>query len=175
MELVPLETVCEAPGSGYSLRPQTRELVFARAGEYATRAILPRKGSPGAAAYDLFTPTDIRVSAGRMTVVPTGWSVRLPRGKYLKIESRSGLAARGIVVVGGVVDSDYSGEIRVVLHNLSQSDIMGAWTANAGDRIAQAIVMDCMNHLEPVEADTLPPLDEDLVARGSGGFGSTGA
>lgn len=152
-----------------------KELVFARIGPHAANAILPRKGTPGAAGYDLYAAESALLikdegASAATKAIPTGWSVRIPPGKYLKICERSGLALKGVSVGGGIIDSDYTGEIKVILRNHASTPC----AVSQGDRIAQAIVMDCHNDLVPVEADSLPTLEGDLAARGCGGFGSTG-
>lgn len=152
-----------------------RELVFARIGHFADKAILPRKGSPGAAAYDLYAAENVTLFGDRQMTVPvsTGWSVRVPPGKFLWIAERSGLALKGVSVGGGIIDSDYSGEVKVLLRYHSPSPGLHH-RINVGDRVAQAILIDCHNDFVPVEVENLPALSDELSQRGTGGFGSTG-
>jgi len=128
-------------------------------------ARLPERATDGAAGYDLFALEDTTI-LGR-AVVRTGIAVVIPAGYYGRVAPRSGLAVKHrIDVCAGVIDSDYRGEIGVVL---SQGNgWTPSYTVKAGDRIAQLIL----------EKIATPPVEEvgdlDETARGSGGFGSTG-
>lgn len=126
---------------------------------------LPTRGHDTDAGLDLYAPMDIALPADGVVKVHLGVSIQLPVNTYGKIEGRSSLAARGIDVLGGVVDEGYRGEIAVVLKNNSSHRL----TLNGGDRIAQLIV-------QPYIAVT-PELVEELddTERGAGGFGSTGS
>ena len=132
----------------------------------------PTRATAGSAAYDLrYTPTDddesIVVHANSTKVLPTGLSIELPEGYVALVCSRSGLAAKhGIQVLNapGVIDSDYRGEIRVILHNNSDHSVI----FRAGDRIAQLMIVPVLS-VDWVSVDALGETD-----RGDGGFGSTG-
>ena len=130
----------------------------------------PYYASPGAAAMDLHACTDeaVTIPAGGRAVIPTGIAIALPDPGYVAlIFARSGLGIKhGIALSNGVgvIDSDYRGEIRVGLTNLSDTP----YTVQPGDRIAQlAVVPVVQAQLEFCDA-----LDE--TGRGAGGFGSTG-
>jgi dUTP pyrophosphatase len=100
-------------------------------------------------------------------MVPTGIFIELPRGFEAQIRPRSGLAARhglGIVNSPGTIDSDYRGEIKILLVNLSAEPFV----LNPGERIAQMVVA----RYERVEWNEVDELSG--TERGSGGFGSTG-
>ena len=107
------------------------------------------------------------LAPGQRTMVPTGLSVAIPQGYEIQIRPRSGLAAKhGLTCLNtpGTIDSDYRGEIKVILINLGQE----AFTIQRGERIAQLV-------LAPVTRlawQAVEALDE--TARGAGGFGSTG-
>ena len=129
-------------------------------------AKLPIRATPGSAGYDLAASDSKTIPPGGRDLVATGLSIKVPEGTYGRIAPRSGLAVRnGIQVGAGVIDSDYTGEIKVVLFN---SDPNKSFVINPGDRIAQLI-------LEKIEC---PEVEEvsDLTStdRGDGGFGSTG-
>jgi dUTP pyrophosphatase len=133
------------------------------------RAALPRYESEGAAGMDLRAFLDAEVSVpplGRVKI-PTGIKLEIPEGMEGQIRPRSGLAVKqGLTVLNspGTVDSDYRGEIQVILINLGCDDII----IKDGDRIAQLVIAPvCRASLE--EAESLSGSD-----RGSGGFGSTG-
>jgi dUTP pyrophosphatase len=108
------------------------------------------------------------LAAGKRTLVPTGIRIALPEGYEAQIRPRSGLAIKdGITVVNapGTVDSDYRGEVKVGLVNLS--DV--SYTIRRGDRIAQMVVAPVTR----VAWQQVPSLDD--TERGAGGFGSTGS
>ena len=130
-------------------------------------AILPVKGSEHAAGYDLYTSNteDIVIPGGGKALIPTGCSFSIPHGNYGRIAPRSGLAWKKHLDVGaGVIDSDYRGEVRVVIFNLSQE----AYTVTQGERIAQMII----EKVVPTDLVEVDDLEETI--RGKGGFGSTG-
>ena len=131
----------------------------------------PTRATAGSAAYDLrYTPKDgdpIVVRHNDTEVLPTGLSIELPEGYAALVCSRSGLAAKhGIQVLNapGVIDSDYRGEIIVILHNTGYHDVI----IRAGDRIAQLMIVPVLS-VDWVSVDVLGETD-----RGNGGFGSTG-
>jgi dUTP pyrophosphatase len=81
-------------------------------------AILPARGTPGAAGYDLYSTDGYVVLPGHRVVVSTGISIRVPDGTYGRIAPRSGLAVKhGLDTLAGVIDPDYTGEVKVVLVN----------------------------------------------------------
>ena len=129
-------------------------------------AIMPTRGSDGAVGYDLYSTEDTVVpcQAGR-ALVGTGISVVLPPGVYGRVASRSGLAVKHCINVGaGVIDPDYTAEIKVVLFNHGEND----FEIKRGDRIAQLVLERC---------ETPPVKEIEIIEetdRGSGGFGSTG-
>ena len=128
-------------------------------------AILPSRGSEGAVGYDLHCVCDFALDGLNHICVPTGISVQLPTGVYGRVAPRSGLAVtHGVHILAGVIDPDYTGEIKVIMCSLSGS----TKEFKKGDRIAQLVLERC--EVPPVvEVDSL-----DDTSRGSGGFGSTG-
>jgi dUTP pyrophosphatase len=129
-------------------------------------AILPARATPGAAGYDLFSTDSYVVLPSRRVVVSTGISIQLPPGTYGRIAPRSGLAVKhGLDTLAGVIDPDYTGEIKVVLQNL---DTAQPFVIRPGYRIAQ-LILEKFEVAEVVE--TTPP---DATERGEAGFGSTG-
>lgn len=134
------------------------------------KAIVPTRGSAYAAGYDLYATTtygSLHIPSGGTDKIGTGIAVEIPEGYFGAIFARSGLATkRGLRPANcvGVVDSDYTGEVIVALHNDSEN----CETVHDGDRIAQLVIipyLDC----EFVEVEELQDTD-----RGCGGFGSTG-
>jgi dUTP pyrophosphatase len=132
---------------------------------------LPTYASEGAAGLDLRAATPegeaIEIEPGKRRVVPTGLAIALPPGFEAQVRPRSGLARRhGVTCLNspGTVDSDYRGEIAVILVNLGQEPFAIA----RGDRIAQLIVA-------PVARAVWRPVEDlDETVRGAGGFGSSG-
>lgn len=131
---------------------------------------IPKHQSKGAAGLDLYAATDgqtIVIKPGKMTSIPTGIALELPVGYEGQIRPRSGLAKNHQVTVmnaPGTVDSDYRGELFVMLINHGPKEF---WIVR-GDRIAQLVIA----RYEQVELDE--SLDLSETARGDGGFGSTG-
>ena len=129
------------------------------------KAILPVKGSLQAAGYDLHALEAGFVPARGKVLVGTGLAFGIPEGNYGRIAPRSGLAAKNFIDVGaGVIDSDYRGEVKVLLFNHSEVDFQ----YNHGDRVAQMII-EKYTMTQIVEMTEL-----DATVRGDGGFGSTG-
>ena len=129
------------------------------------KAILPSKGSQYAAGYDLHAIHEGKVPARGKALVGTGLAFGIPEGNYGRIAPRSGLAAKNSIDVGaGVIDSDYRGEVKVLLFNFSDED----FCFNEGDRMAQMII-------EKYTMTTIQEMETlDATVRGEGGFGSTG-
>ncbi|MBU1199760.1 MAG: dUTP diphosphatase [Nanoarchaeota archaeon] len=130
---------------------------------------LPSYQTPGSAAFDLHAAVKEKIilKSGEYRVIPTGLQMAIPSGFVGKITPRSGLAAKhGISIVNspGIIDSDYRGEVGVVLINLGKEDFV----INRNDRIAQM-------HIASYERVDFEEVDElDSTDRGVGGFGSTG-
>lgn len=129
-------------------------------------AIIPTRGSKSAAGYDLYCYEDITLFPITPTIIPIGISLAIPQNHYGQIAARSSMGAKGIIVLGGVIDSDYRGEIKVCLiSTLMQSPV----TISKGSRIAQLLIIP----IHTPEIVELPVLD--TTERGEKGFGSTGA
>lgn len=131
------------------------------------KAVIPTRGSDAAAGVDLHAPKALVIHPNSNGVVSTGLAVEIPDGYFGAIFARSGMATRkGLRPANcvGVIDSDYRGEIKVVLHN--DSDIIRP--VQEGDRVAQLVILP----YEPIEFDEVDELND--TDRGIGGFGSTG-
>lgn len=125
--------------------------------------------TPGSSGFDLPAACagEIRVAPGEAALVPAGFQLSIPEGYEAQVRPRSGLAIRnriGILNAPGTVDSDYRGEICVVLFNFGDAEFV----VRRGDRVAQLVV----SRLPRVEFVEEKRLDE--TERGSGGFGHTG-
>ncbi len=133
------------------------------------KAMLPTYGSPEAAGADLYACLDeaVTIEAGESYFIPTGIALEVPKGCAGLVYARSSMGAkRGLAPANkvGVIDSDYRGEIRVVLHNHSKQP----QTVAPGERVAQFIITPV---LTPVYEEAQELSD---TSRGTGGFGSTG-
>ena len=96
--------------------------------------------------------------------LPTGWAFQPPEGYMLQILQRSGLASKGLIPLGGILDEDYTGEVIVIMLNTTDKYL----SINNGDRIAQMAI-------RPYYQGEFEEVDElDETKRGDGGFGSTG-
>jgi dUTP pyrophosphatase len=127
-------------------------------------AILPQRKSAEAAGYDISALYDVSIDAYGTQLVSTGLSFTVPSGTYGQLAPRSGLSCKGVHVGAGVIDRDYTGEVKVLLFNLSGNEIH----LKATDRIAQLII-------KKIETPIVVEVDElRSTERGDGGFGSTG-
>ncbi|MBP5201967.1 dUTP diphosphatase [bacterium] len=130
-------------------------------------ASLPEYKTTGAAGADICSNEDCSINPGSWKMVSTGLFPEIPENFEIQVRSRSGLAAKnGVFVLNspGTVDSDYRGEIKVILANMSDK----VFEIKKGDRIAQLVV-------SPVQqADFSIVLEVSETQRSTGGFGSTG-
>lgn len=128
---------------------------------------LPAYATAGAAGMDVVAAEALTLAPGARHAVATGFAIAIPPGYEVQVRPRSGLALKhGVTCLNtpGTIDSDYRGEVKVILANLGDE----AFVIARGDRIAQLVPA-------PVQCaviDTVAELDE--TARGAGGFGSTG-
>lgn len=129
----------------------------------------PTKGSAQAAGYDIYADCDADVYFGDATEVITGIAVKIPDGYAGIVKPRSGLAFNnGIDTMAGVIDSDYRGELKVLLtRNIDDGFATGI---SEGDRIAQLLIVPCLNQHDFKVVDDF----NDKTERGENGFGSTG-
>ena len=142
---------------------------YIRVKKLRPNAVLPTYGSGEAAGADLYACLEeaVVVEPGRTAWIPTGIAMEIPKGCGGLVYARSGLACKkGLAPANkvGVIDSDYRGEITVVLHNHGSE----AQTVSSGERIAQMVITPVLPPAY-MEAEDLTDTD-----RGQGGFGSTG-
>lgn len=134
------------------------------------RAIIPKYATEGSAGFDLHSIDTISVPAGNTVKIRTGLSFEIPEGYELQIRPRSGMSANTKIRVSnspGTIDSDFRGELLIILDNISQNQAE-SYTVKQGDRICQAVFQK-VERADFELADTLNETD-----RGSDGFGSTG-
>lgn len=137
------------------------------------KAKTPSKKDESDACWDLYSVEDIRFEPGDRYLVKTGIALEIPKGYAGFIWDRSGMAGKGMKVSGGVIDSNYRGEIMVVLQNINPpcENRFGYETVyvKAGDRIAQIHITE----VNPfISFNEVPELSSS--SRGSSGFGSSG-
>tara|TARA_Y100000590_G_scaffold117764_1_gene134741 strand:+ start:3506 stop:3943 length:438 start_codon:yes stop_codon:yes gene_type:complete len=130
---------------------------------------LPTYKTTGSSGMDLmaYVKNKINIKPGKTAIIPTGISLTIPKNYEIQIRPRSGLAAKKAISVlntPGTIDSDYRGEIKVILINLSQK----TFAVKLGDRIAQMVLCPVAK-VKLKETNIL-----SKTKRGKGGFGSTG-
>lgn len=145
------------------------QIKFKRISDAFSGIELPKYETEGSAGIDIRAALDESyiLKAGAFGMLPTNISVEIPKGYEIQVRPRSGLAAKygiGVLNSPGTIDSDYRGEIKIILYNFSRED----FTINNGDRIAQLIVSK-VYQAEITESDELSD-----TGRGEGGFGHTG-
>ncbi len=133
------------------------------------KAQIPKYKTDGSSGLDLMALINdpIKIKSQESVLIPTGISFAIPKDTEIQIRPRSGLAAKyniSVLNTPGTIDSDYRGEIKVILFNHGKEE----FTVNNNDRIAQMVLIPILK-LEFEEVDHLPE-----TLRGSGGFGSTG-
>jgi dUTP pyrophosphatase len=128
---------------------------------------VPAYATAGAAGMDVVAAEALTLAPGARAAVATGFAIAIPDGYEVQVRPRSGLALKhGITCLNtpGTIDSDYRGEVKVILINLGDAPFVIA----RGERIAQLVAA-------PVQRTTVEVVDDlDNTLRGSGGFGSTG-
>ncbi|MDO4378516.1 MAG: dUTP diphosphatase [Erysipelotrichia bacterium] len=130
-------------------------------------AIIPFRGSKYAAGYDLYSCDELNIASKQTVAVSTGIAIEIPQGYFGAVFARSGLASKeGLRPANcvGVIDCDYRGELKVMLHNDSAEERQ----IFKGERIAQLVILPYFD-IEFMESEQL-----DSTERGEGGFGSSG-
>jgi dUTP diphosphatase len=130
---------------------------------------LPHYATSGSSGMDVRAAIDesLLIPVGKVVLVPTNLSVEIPIGYEIQVRPRSGLAAKhgiGILNSPGTIDSDYRGEVKIILFNFGNEDFV----INRGDRIAQMVIA------EVIMANIVESNDLNSSERGTGGFGHTG-
>ena len=133
------------------------------------KVITPKYKTDGSSGVDLsaFLDKEVVIKPNSSELIPTGLQVAIPEELEIQIRPRSGLAAKesiGVLNSPGTIDSDYRGELKIILFNHGKEDFI----INNGDRIAQMVLVPIVK-MEFEEVDSLPN-----TVRGQGGFGSTG-
>lgn len=129
-------------------------------------AQLPVRKTEGSAGYDLSSAENVTINPSELKLVSTGLSIRVPSSTYGRIAPRSGnVVKHGVTVDAGVIDSDYTGIVKVAVRNWGNE----SFSISKGDRIAQLIV----EQIQLPDVTSVNSLEH--TKRGDGGFGSTGS
>jgi len=128
---------------------------------------LPFKKNITDAGFDLITPYDVSIPFGKIVKVPLNIRMQLPSGSWARVETKSGLGSKGMLVYAGVIDQGYRGVPHVIMTNLNEGTVI---EVKAGQKIAQ---MTMNPHNLEFFVEQVESVDTD-TARGEGGFGSTG-
>lgn len=140
-------------------------------GDKDTAPLYPVKGTPHSAGYDIYAMEGLTIQPGQTATISTGLQVLLPYGHYGQLATRSSMAKQSLIVLGGVIDWDYRGEVKVMIHNLGSIQ----YEVKAKDKVAQLLV----HRMYYPDVHVSSPNAYDLLhgqqgQRGTKGFGSTG-
>jgi dUTP pyrophosphatase len=137
--------------------------------KFSDQVLIPKYETPGSSGMDIsaFTKENIIIQPGQKALIPTGFALSIPKGYEIQIRPRPGLAAKNNISVlntPGTIDSDYRGEIKVILINFGNEKFI----VENGTRVAQMVMCPIIQ----AKLEVVKDLTE--TARGDGGFGSTG-
>ena len=149
--------------------PEQIEIKFKRINKNLNHIPLPSYVTKGSAGMDIYAALEkpFTISRGTIEMIPTNISVEIPEGYEIQVRPRSGLAAKhgiGILNSPGTIDSDYRGEIKIIIINFGKEDFV----IQPAERIAQLVVSKVYT-AKLIESDDL-----NNTSRGEGGFGHTG-
>lgn len=126
----------------------------------------PYRKRTGDAGYDLSSVDAVEIQPGGYASISTGLQISAPEGFYYTMEGRSGMLKNGLVVSRAIIDSGYTGELFVLLHNHGEK----SYQVNIGDRIAQIIPY----RIETIEFNQVEEFSDSHNTRGESGWGSSG-
>src|SRR6056297_3455629 len=130
----------------------------------SSESTMPKYAHEGDAGLDIYSVQNLVLKPNYRAVVRTGISIELPKNHVALVWDKSGIASKGIKTMGGVIDSGYRGEYKIVLINLSSKD----FEIKKGQKIAQILIQ----KVEKPQIEEVKKLKNS--SRGGGGFGSTG-
>lgn len=135
---------------------------------------LPSKANPNDAGFDVYATSDITLFPGQVLKHPLNIKMDLPKGAWARIETKSGLGAKGMMVWAGVIDEGYRGIPHVIMSNIKLKDGLidnrEPILIKKGDKLAQITMNPHLNNFAMVQVDKV----ETDTSRGAGGFGSSG-
>ena len=127
-------------------------------------ATLPIRATPGSAGLDLFSAEDVTIAPDSQSMVKTDLAMKCPENTYIKLADRSSMALKKLRVAAGIIDSDFLGNVTVILHNYNNT----SYYVKKGQRVCQMIVT-------PIVMPNIVEVDElELTERNINGFGSSG-
>ena len=149
--------------------PEPIKIRISRVDPKQTDIPLPAYATSGSSGMDIHAAvsTEVKIKPGETTLVPSGFHIEVPVGYEAQVRPRSGLAIKhsvGVLNSPGTIDSDYRGEVKVILTNFGKEDFI----VRRGDRIAQLVIAPVVR----ARWEEVPDIEQ--TARGSGGFGHTG-
>lgn len=149
--------------------PQEIEIKFKRLRKELNHIPLPSYATKGSAGLDIYAALEkpMNIAKGSIEMVPTNISVEIPKGYEIQVRPRSGIAAKhgiGILNSPGTIDSDYRGEIKIIIINLGKEDFV----IQPAERIAQLVLS------KVYTAKFIETKELNNTSRGEGGFGHTG-
>lgn len=127
-------------------------------------AKIPNYANSTDAGMDIYSIEDVVIEPNHRTLVKTGISIELPHGYVSLVWDKSGIAKNGLTKIGGVIDADYRGEYKIMLHNISSKP----YKIERGQKIAQILIQ----KIEQPKIEVVENLSN--TKRGKGGFGSSG-
>jgi dUTP pyrophosphatase len=130
---------------------------------------LPSKAHINDAGFDVYATSDISVAPGEIVKHPLNIKLELPVGSWARVETKSGLGSKGMLVYAGVIDEGYRGVVHAILTNLNHKD--GPIEIKKGQKLAQ---MTMNNHSSHYWVEQVEKVDSD-TSRAAGGFGSSGS
>ncbi|KAG6499736.1 uncharacterized protein LOC121996478 isoform X2 [Zingiber officinale] len=140
---------------------EPEEVLYIKKGSITAQT--PRRASKGAAGYDLAIDKDYVISPRGQELLSTGISIQVPEGTYARIAARSSYAFQGLIIGAGVVDSDFRGEVKIIVYNFSDNTLF----LKAGEAVAQ-LILEC--YKTPM---VMPVRELNMTSRGERGFVST--
>jgi dUTP pyrophosphatase len=140
------------------------EIKYVKVKDYGRR---PDHKSLGASCFDFYSSEEVDIDPGKIVIIGTGIAVEVPHSWFMEIRPRSGLSSKGIILANspGTIDSDYRGEVLIILHNLTDD----LYHVRKGDRIAQGRLVKLDTYVKFTQVKKLSPTE-----RGEQGLGSTG-
>ncbi|KAM4045367.1 deoxyuridine 5'-triphosphate nucleotidohydrolase-like [Anomaloglossus baeobatrachus] len=143
---------------------QIKHLQYSKHPLKEKKTVVPEKSTPLSAGLDLHSTKVVLITPGKVGIIPTGLGYQIPKAYYGQIATRSSFALKGAVVVGGVIDVDYQGEIKVIMINMGEEPLI----IEKDQRMAQMLLIPIS--LATAEEGSAPT---ELIPRGDKGFGSS--
>ncbi len=166
------------PEEGRALAQKMYEETYKIEVEVMEGGKLPSKANPNDAGFDLYATSDITLYPGQVLKHPLNIKMKLPTGSWGRIETKSGLGSKGMMVWAGVIDEGYRGVPHVIMSNINMTTVEGPYVGpntkplviKKGEKVAQMTMNPHANDFFCVQVESV----DTNTSRGEGGFGSTG-